>query len=123
MTMGQSAFAGSNGPIRAQVPAWQWMIILLLVALWLCLGPGALFVYYQTGKADDLYGAGFVLTALVSGAAWLGVGVPLAVLSLVNGRRWDAALHVLALMPLLTLLLVGFCYTGYALIHLLGAGP
>src|SRR5438270_13319117 len=105
MTMGSTAFVGTNEPARTQVPAWHGMVILFLFALWLCLGPGALLVYELTGKADDLYGAGFVVTAVISGTVWLGVGIPLAVLSLVNGTRWGVALHGRALVPLLALLL------------------
>jgi len=109
--------------VSGSVPAWQRVAVLVGFTLWLCLVPGAFLLYQLTGRADDLYGAGFVFTALIAGTAWLCVGVPLAVLSLVNRRGWGTGLHILALVPLLTLVLAALCYFAYIVIQLLRTAP
>jgi uncharacterized membrane protein HdeD (DUF308 family) len=66
-------------------------------------------VYLLTASEGDMYGVVFVFLVLFTGAVWLCVGVPLAILSIVNRTRWGASLHALALAPTLALV----CFFAY----------
>lgn len=72
----------------AEVPAWQRVVVPAGFIVWLVFVPGAWLVYRLTGSEGDLYGVVFAFLVLFSGAVWLCVGGPLAVLSIINRRRW-----------------------------------
>ena len=92
-----------------EVPAWQRIVVPVGFVVWLTLVPGAWLYYRLTASEGDLYGIAFGALVLFSGAVWLCVGVPLAVLSVINRMRWGMGLHALALAPLLAL----FCFLAY----------
>lgn len=128
--------------MQAEVPVWQRIVVPIGFVIWLMLVPGAWLGFRLTGSEGDMcrivfevwpsqqtlaslclfsegdmYEPVFGVLVLFSGAVWLCVGVPLAILSFFNRLRWGRGLHALALAPLLAF----FCFWAYFLFLRLSA--